>query len=76
MSPQYTIVSVGKKPETDASNKYRQYCDNVWSTRWHGNIVLTIQPDGKAVIAPEYNLETPSELAAKAVRAPLNYLGR
>ena len=40
MAPQYTIVSVGKKPGQDASNKYRQYSDNVWSTRWKGNIVL------------------------------------
>ena len=50
MCPQYTIVSVGKKPETDASNKYRQYSDNVWSTRWRGNITLTINDDGKATI--------------------------
>jgi len=46
MNPMYTIVSVGKKPSTDASNKYRQYCDNVWSTRWKGNIMFEIQSDG------------------------------
>jgi beta-lactamase superfamily II metal-dependent hydrolase len=40
MAPQYTIVSVGKKPDQDASNKYRNHSDNVWSTRWKGNIVL------------------------------------
>lgn len=57
MSPQYTIVSVGKKPETDASSKYAQYSDNVWSTRWRGNIVLTIQPDGRANIESQYNRE-------------------
>lgn len=50
MSPEYTIVSVGKKPESDASNKYRNYCDNVWSTRWKGNIRLEIYDDGSAKI--------------------------
>jgi competence protein ComEC len=55
MNPQYTIVSVGQKPETDASNKYRQYSDNVWSTRWKGNITLSIDDDGKATINSEYN---------------------
>ena len=29
MNPMYTIVSVGKKPSMDASNKYKQYYDNV-----------------------------------------------
>lgn len=54
MSPEFTIVSVGKKPETDASNKYRQYSREVWSTRWKGTIVLTIGDDGKAVINSQY----------------------
>lgn len=58
MSPQYTIVSVGKKPETDASSKYAQYSDYVWSTRWRGNIVLTIQPNGQASIASQYHRQT------------------
>lgn len=55
MSPDYTIVSVGKKPSTDASNKYRQYSRNVWSTRWRGTITLTITPDGRASIDSEYD---------------------
>jgi beta-lactamase superfamily II metal-dependent hydrolase len=42
MNPTYTVVSVGKKPDTDASNKYRKYCSNVWSTRWYGNLTLQI----------------------------------
>ena len=53
MSPTCTIVSVGKKPETDASNKYRQYSDVVWSTRWYGNMTLTIDNDGKMSWAAE-----------------------
>jgi competence protein ComEC len=65
MSPQYTIVSVGKKPETDASDNYLQYSDHVWSTRWRGNIVLTIQPDGNANIESQYNREPPA--AAEAI---------
>jgi competence protein ComEC len=55
MSPEYTIVSVGKKPENDASNKYRKYCDNVWSTRWKGNITFTIFDDGRELIIPQYD---------------------
>lgn len=54
MNPQYTIVSVGKKPENDASNKYRKYCDNVWSTRWKGNITLEIFEDGRGQIVSQY----------------------
>lgn len=55
MNPQYTIVSVGKKPDTDASNKYRNYSQNVWSTRWRGNITLNIDEHGKGNIDSEYD---------------------
>jgi len=55
MSPTYTIVSVGKKPETDASNKYRQYSRYVWSTRWKGNIVFTINNDGRITYETQYD---------------------
>jgi beta-lactamase superfamily II metal-dependent hydrolase len=58
MAPQYTIVSVGSKPDTDASNKYRQYSsDGVWSTRWRGNITLTVNPDGSGNLDSEYQRE-------------------
>lgn len=55
MNPDYTIVSVGKKPNTDASNKYRQYSQNVWSTRWRGNIALNIPDNEQATIGSEYD---------------------
>lgn len=55
MNPDYVIVSVGKKPDTDASNKYRKHCDNVWSTRWKGNISLSIPSYGQARIDTQYN---------------------
>lgn len=54
MNPEYTIVSVGKKPDTDASNKYKQYSENVWSTRWKGNIVFEIKADGSLSYETEY----------------------
>jgi competence protein ComEC len=54
MNTQYVIVSVGKKPSTDASNKYRQYSDNVWSTRYKGNVVFTINDDGSGTYDTEY----------------------
>lgn len=54
ISPEYTIVSVGKKPKTDASNKYRTNSKNVWSTRWKGNIILEVPAVGQAKIVSEY----------------------
>jgi len=54
LNPDYVIVSVGKKPDTDASNKYRKHCDNVWSTRWKGNVTVTIPETGQGSINSEY----------------------
>ncbi|WP_370156487.1 ComEC/Rec2 family competence protein [Ferrovibrio sp.] len=47
MRPQMTVVSVGKKPNTDGSHKYRRYTKNelVLSTRWNGNITATFAQD-------------------------------
>lgn len=46
MSPTFTIVSVGKKPKTDASDLYGQYSGGVFSTRFHGTIVAKCWLDG------------------------------
>jgi competence protein ComEC len=53
MNPQFTIVSAGKKPDTEVCAKYSQYCPNVWTTRWMGNIHLEIPTSGGAVISPD-----------------------
>lgn len=45
MSPQYTVISVGKKTETDASDLYGQY-SKVFSTRYHGTITAKCWLDG------------------------------
>lgn len=55
MKPIYVLVSVGKKPESDASNKYRNYSDNVWSTRWKGNIYFEINADGSGIYRTQFN---------------------
>ncbi|MBD3270686.1 hypothetical protein GF376_04115 [Candidatus Peregrinibacteria bacterium] len=55
IKPDAVIVSVGKKPSTDASNKYRNHSDKVWSTRWKGNISLTCEQNGRATYAFEYD---------------------
>lgn len=55
MSPEYTIVSVGKKPDNDASNKYRKYSDYVFSTRWKGNIVFECKENGTITCTTEYD---------------------
>jgi competence protein ComEC len=55
MNPEYTIVSVGKKPDTDASNKYRQYSRHVWTTRLKGTIIFELNADGSGTYSFEYN---------------------
>lgn len=45
ISPKYTIVSVGKNPETDAAHLYAQDSD-VFSTRYHGTITAKCWADG------------------------------
>ena len=54
MNPKHTIVSVGKKPSTDASNKYGHYSDNLYSTRWNGNIIFEIDDDGIVSCEKQY----------------------
>ncbi len=63
ISPTFTIVSVGKKPETDASNKYRQYSDKVMSTRFHGSIRAKIWDDGEVWIFDWQNNRIDGSLA-------------
>lgn len=55
MNPELTLVSVGKKPETCAANKYKNYSDKVLTTRLSGNIVLNVWPDGTARYEEQYN---------------------
>lgn len=50
MNPEYTIVSVGKKPDTDAHNKYKKYTrQKVLSTRYRGNILVNINSNGASI---------------------------
>jgi beta-lactamase superfamily II metal-dependent hydrolase len=56
MNPEYTIVSVGKKPDTDAHDKYRKYTrEKVLSTRFRGNIIVSVTESGEGSINWEYN---------------------
>ncbi|MCY4732472.1 hydrolase [Natronomonas gomsonensis] len=44
MDPDHIILSVGKKPSTDAHEKYREVCSSdteIWSTRQYGTINIT-----------------------------------
>jgi competence protein ComEC len=51
MAPQWTVCSVGKKPDNDAHNQYKKYTKNkVLSTRFRGNITLTLKSDGTGTI--------------------------
>jgi competence protein ComEC len=44
--PDAIVVSVGRKPVTDASSKYSGLCRSVYSTRYYGNLELDIHDDG------------------------------
>jgi competence protein ComEC len=46
IQPAVTIVSVGRKPSTDASRKYCGQCKYIFSTRYHGNITLVVDDFG------------------------------
>lgn len=44
--PEITFVSVGQKPSTDASSRYRTFSNRVASTRYYGDIELRIHDTG------------------------------
>src|ERR1043165_1279556 len=46
IQPAAVVVSVGRKPTTDAHQKYCAQCGNVYSTRYYGNLTLEIQDNG------------------------------
>ena len=46
INPSTIVVSVGRKPETDASRKYCAQCPRVFSTRYYGNLRLLIDDSG------------------------------
>jgi len=62
MSPDLVICSVGKKPETDASQKYANKGAQVLSTRYNGTITVSIKDDGKVVVK-DHNQERIAKLA-------------
>ncbi|MDE2102109.1 MAG: hypothetical protein KGL39_32990 [Patescibacteria group bacterium] len=56
IKPIITFVSVGQKPATDASSKYRNFSDLVASTRFYGNIELRIHDDGSCKWFVQHNV--------------------
>lgn len=45
MDPDHVILSVGKKPDTDAHQLYRDVCSpdtKIWSTRQYGTVKMTV----------------------------------
>lgn len=51
MAPGLVICSVGKKPDTDASDEYRSHGAQVLSTRYHGTITVQIWADGEVWVS-------------------------
>ncbi|MEQ9617514.1 MAG: hypothetical protein RLN60_05710 [Phycisphaerales bacterium] len=68
VNPDYTIVSVGKKPDSDASNKYRHHTNKkVLSTRFQGTIYAELFNDGDVRLynSPKKGLERIDDDAAR-----------
>ena len=51
MDPSIVVCSVGKKPDTDASDEYQSHGARVYSTRYQGTITVTIAPNGGVTVA-------------------------
>jgi beta-lactamase superfamily II metal-dependent hydrolase len=56
IKPRAIVVSVGRKPSTDASSKYCGQCSNVYSTRHYGNLQLRVHDDGSCNWIAERNV--------------------
>jgi competence protein ComEC len=57
IAPIMTFVSVGQKPSTDATSKYRNFSRRIASTRYYGNIELRIHDDGSHEWFVQHNAE-------------------
>jgi beta-lactamase superfamily II metal-dependent hydrolase len=79
MAPKFTIVSVGKRPSTDATVKYQYFADQnsgeVLSTRFHGDIVVRIDSTGKYFVETEETRKAALDARIRAL-APLLGLRR
>lgn len=49
IAPGLTVMSVGGRPETDASAKYKRFSGEVATTRRHGDIQVHVEDDGRAI---------------------------
>jgi len=56
MDPNYVVLSVGKKPSTDAHSYYYDACENaeIISTRQHGCVQFTVTERGALIRTKEY----------------------
>jgi beta-lactamase superfamily II metal-dependent hydrolase len=55
IAPEFVVVSVGRKPATDAHQKYSYHCNNVYSTRRFGRLTLQVHDDGSCHWTAERN---------------------
>jgi competence protein ComEC len=70
IQPKTVVVSVGRKPVTDASSKYAGQCEKVYSTRYYGNLTLHIHDDGSYQWFGERNVSWLGARGFKAQIAP------
>jgi beta-lactamase superfamily II metal-dependent hydrolase len=50
MDPEIVVVSVGEKPETDASDEWKAQGARVFSTRYNGTIQVQMDYDGEVFV--------------------------
>lgn len=57
IAPLLAVLSVGGRPETDASAKYRRFSERVATTRRHGDIQVHVHDNGDILWFPSHNRE-------------------
>lgn len=76
VNPGYTIVSVGKKPDTDASNKYRYWCPATFSTRFEGTIHARLFAGGRVEIRNREGVRLDEQYKLDVLGGFLSQFGR
>lgn len=56
--PRFVVLSVGRKPSTDAQRRYSNHCARAISTRRHGNISCRVDANGNWAWTAERNTDT------------------
>jgi len=61
MSPRYAVITAGQKQYSKVSREYDTFCDVVFSTAWHGNVVFECDPNGHVKWETQYEHDVESD---------------